>query len=155
MKKLFNILTLALTAAVARVACYAESGAGDDFTARAATDMTNLQYRVMRLAAAGNPPTCNIASHNLGSSAAGAVAGVLQNNPSSGQAATLRRSGLSKAVAGAAVTANAFVTHDGSGYVIDAVSGSMVIGRALEAAANAGERLTVMLQPAVRWGSVA
>jgi hypothetical protein len=33
------------------------------------------------------------------------------------------------------VTVNAPITHDGSGYVIDAVSGSIVIGRALEGGA--------------------
>lgn len=118
----------------------------------AAADLSAFQYRVVRLSAAR---TVNVASHNLAASVLGPV-GVLQNKPNAaGRAASVAREGLSKAVAGAAVTVNQMVTHDGSGYVIDAVSGSNVIGRALEAAGAAGEVITVQLQPAVRWPAVA
>ena len=118
----------------------------------AAADLSAYQYRVVRLSAA---KAVNVASNNLGTSAVGLAAGILQNKPSAaGRAASVAVSGLSKAVAGATVTVNALVTHDGSGYVIDAVSGSTVIGRALEAAA-AQETFSVMLQPPVKWGSVA
>lgn len=117
----------------------------------AAADLSAYQYRAVRLSAAKN---VNVASNNLGSSAVGAACGVLQNKPQSGEAATVAHTGLSKAVAGATVTVNALATHDGSGYIIDAVSGSMVIGRILEAGA-AQEVVTVQLQPPIRWGSVA
>lgn len=118
----------------------------------AAADLSLYQYRVMRLSAA---KAVNVASHNLGASAVGLAVGILQNKPAAaGRAASVAQSGLSKAVAGATVTVNALVTHDASGYVIDAVSGSTVIGRALEAGA-AQEIITVQLQPPVKWGSVA
>lgn len=118
----------------------------------AAADLSAYQYRVVRLSGAN---TVNVASNNLAASTAGLALGVLQNKPAAaGRAATVANYGLSKAVAGASVTVNAPITHDASGYVIDAVSGSTVIGRALEAGA-AQETITVMLQPAVKWGSVA
>ena len=120
--------------------------------ARAATDFTNLKYRVVRFDAAG---TCNIASNNLSSDAFELAAGVIQNNPNSGQAATIAFNGRSKAWAGAAVAARELITHNASGKVIEAVSGSTVIGRALETAAATDDLISVQLFPPVRWGSVA
>lgn len=142
-------------------ALWAEYGEQDCFTARAAVDLSSHKYLVMRLVGApsglgaGGVPTCNIASHNLGSSAAGLAAGVLQTTANSGQAATIARSGWSKVKVGAATTANALATHDSSGFAIDAVSGSVVIGRFAEAGGAAGEIVGINLFPPVRWGSVA
>lgn len=118
----------------------------------AAVDLSAYQYRVMRLSAA---KTVNVASNNLGSSAVGLAVGVLLNKPAAaGRAATVANEGTCKVVAGAAVTVDGPITHDGSGYAINAVSGSIVIGRALEAAGAAGEIFTAQLQPPVRWGDV-
>ncbi len=117
----------------------------------AAADLSAFQYRVMRLSAAGQ---VNVASHALAASVNAAI-GVLQNKPgAAGRAASVAFSGLTKAVCGATVTVNQMLSHDGSGYVIDAVSGANIIGRALEAGA-AQEVIRVQLQPPVRWPAVA
>lgn len=153
MKKL--LLSIAALFCAQVQGAWADFGNVDAITLRAATDARSLQYRVMRMTADFvNPGGFNIASNNLGSSAVGLAAGILQTNPDSGQAGSIAYNGISKGVAGAALTTNGPVTHDGSGYVIDAVSGSIVIGRALTAAAAAGEVTTVLLQSPVRWGAV-
>lgn len=118
----------------------------------AGADLSAFQYRIVRQSAA---KTVNVASHALSSAAVEAPLGVLQNNPAaSGRAATVAYSGLSKVKAGATVTVGAYATTNGSGKAIDAVSGSVVIGRFLEAGAN-DEIVAIMLQPPVKWGSVA
>ncbi len=156
MKYLMQILAL-FALAVQGAWAASDFGAQDTFTVRAGFDASSAasKYRAVRLSAAGDPPVCNIASHNLGTSAAGLAFGVLQTTANSGQAATVARSGLSKMICGAAVTANALVTHDSSGAAIDAVSGSTVIGRAMHATGNSGETVSVLLQHPVKWGSVA
>jgi hypothetical protein len=119
----------------------------------AAADLSAYQYRVVRLTTTANQ--VNVASHALAASPLAAI-GILQNKPAAaGRAATVAYSGQSKAVAGAAVTLGQMVSHDGSGYVIDAVSGANIIGRALEAAGAAGEIIKVQLQAPVRWPAVA
>ena len=118
----------------------------------AAVDLSGYQYRIMRFSAAQQ---CNVASHALSAAAAQLPCGVLQNKPKSGEAASIAYMGPSKVMAGAAVTARALITTDGSGKAIDAVSGSLVIGRAQEAAGATDEIIGVVLMPPVRWGSVA
>ena len=154
MKKILSRPTALLTAFAGKfLAAFAEFGEQWLLPAVAsATDLSSYQYRVMRLSAAR---TCNVASHALGASGVGAAAGILQNNPTSGRAASIAYLGLSKAVAGAAVTVNAYISTDGSGYVIDAVSGTLAIGRALEASTTAGDVISVALFPPTRIGSVA
>lgn len=112
----------------------------------AAADLSGKQYHFVRASAANACNQSSLASDT-------AVLGVLQNNPQSGQAATIAQQGLSKVVAGGSITVNALVTTNGSGRAAAAVSGDMVMGRALEAAANDGEVITVALQPPVRWAS--
>ena len=135
------------------LACFAEFGEQQTIPGfTAAVDLSAKQYHIVRPA---GTLTCDIASHALGSSAVGAPLGVLQTDPRTGEAATIAFAGLSKVVTGAAVTVNALVSTNGSGRAIDAVSGSVVIGRAIEATSNDGEVATVLLFPPVRWGSVA
>lgn len=135
------------------LAARAEGGPNEVWPAvTAAVDLTDYQYRVMRFGAA---QTCNVASNDVSAAAAEIPSGILQNNPNSGQAATVAHTGRSKAVAGAAVTARALLTTNGSGKVIDAGSGDVIFARAMEAAGAADERISVLLFPAVRGGSVA
>jgi len=74
--------------------------------------------------------------------------GVLQDKPASGKAGCVAVSGLTKAVAGAAVTAGVAVTSDASGKVIAATTGKKIIGYAWTAAAGANEIISVLLLPA-------
>jgi hypothetical protein len=72
--------------------------------------------------------------------------GVLQNDPAAaGRAASVAVLGVSKVVAGAAVTAGARVQSDASGRAIAAATGDVVLGRALTAASAAGEVIEVLL----------
>ena len=92
----------------------------------AAGDLSANQYRVVRLSGV---MTVNLASLNTAKTAIG----VLLNKPSAaGRAASVALSGVTKAYAGASVTAAGLLTHDSSGQVIAAISGSMIIGHALE-----------------------
>lgn len=154
MKKLGQSVFAALTAyAGSALALWAEFGPQLTIPGlKAAGDLTAHQYRVMRGAGANLVNACSeTAVTSLGAQQA---IGVLQNNPNTDEAATVAYAGVSKAVAGAAVTANLMVTHNASAQVINAVSGAVVIGRALEAAGAAGDKITVLLFPPVRWGAI-
>ena len=82
------------------------------------------------------------------------VLGVLQNAPAVGQAMSIACAGLSKVVAGGAVTVNDIITTNASGRAAVITSGQMACGRALEAAAADGDVITAMLFHPVRWGQV-
>ncbi len=110
------------------------------------------QYIVVRMAAA---TTVNICSEVLVAGALKSPLGVLQNKPKSGEAASVAVMGLSKIRGGGTVTAGAFIAHNSSGMVVDAVSGDVVCGRALETATAANEIVTAFIFPPVKWGSVA
>ena len=109
-------------------------------TFSAAGDLSANQYRVMRLSGV---MTVNLASLNTAKTAIG----VLLNKPAAaGRAAALALSGVTKAYAGGTVTAAQLITHDGSGQVITAVSGSMVLGHALESGV-ANDLISIRLMP--------
>jgi len=124
----------------------AEFGLVATLSLQAAADLSAVQYHVVRHSAL---QSCNVASDNTNS----AVFGVLQNKPKSTEFASVAYVGKTKAVAGAAIALPAIITHNSSGRVITVVSGSMAIGRALEAASADGDIITVVLgSPAVgRW----
>jgi len=69
----------------------------------------------------------------------------VQNVPKSGQYATVAYAGPSKVVAGAAITYGNLLTCDASGRAIVCVSGSYVLGRAIEAAGAAGDVISAVL----------
>jgi hypothetical protein len=116
---------------------------------RAAANLTAHQYTLVRLSAAGR---VNQASD----SANVALLGVLQNKPTTDQHATVADFGVSKIVAGAATTVGAYVTTNSSGRGIDATSGTMIIGRWLEAAAADGDIVSARIHPAIPYkGAVA
>ena len=150
MKALIHFLTLALLGLSERVlGCRAEYG--DQVTIpgfTAAASLSHHQYGVVRMATA---TTVNIASEVNVSSATAAPFGFLQNKPYVDEAAQVCVFGLTKMFAGGTVTAGAYVTYDSSGHVVDASSGDMVIGRALQAATTAGEKVLGLALPPVRW----
>ena len=79
--------------------------------------------------------------------AAAAADGVIQNDPAAqGRATSLlsTRGSVSKAVAGAAISAGAALEADSSGRVVTRSSGVRV-GKALEAAGAAGDIISVLL----------
>lgn len=153
MKTLLSLILAPLAAFASRLlSMHGEFGQQETWPAvTAATDCSALQYRVMRFAAA---ETCNIASNAVSADRFEAPAGILQNNPTSGHAATIAFFGPSKAWAGATINAREYLTTNGSGKAIEAASGDVIIGRAIEAAAT-DDIFSVMLFPPVRGGSAA
>lgn len=104
----------------------------------AAADLSSNQYYAVKVNSSGQIALC--------SSAGEFVVGILQNKPTSGQAADVRHSATTKAVAGAAITAGARVMTNASGKVITlATSGSIACGVALEAAGADGDIIEVAL----------
>lgn len=156
MKRLFHMLLapLAMFAAMAQ-GCWAEFGEQQTYPGlRAAADLNAWKYRFVRhTATIGYINTCSeTAITSLGPLQA---LGVLQNNPRAEEAATVAFAGLSKVVVGnGGVTAGMFITHNQSAQAINAVSGSVVLGKSLDTVANAGEVATIMLFPPIRIGIV-
>lgn len=105
----------------------------------AAADLSTKQYYAVKLTAAR--------AVNLASAGGEAIYGVLQNAPPSGQAADVGFLGVTKAVAGAAVSAGDYLMTDTSGRLITATSTNHRVGQAIEAAGAAGVIFTVMLGP--------
>lgn len=153
--KTILFLVAALTAAFAERALGCRAEFGEQVTVpglTAATSLNHHQYGVVRFAAA---TTVNICSEVLVSGALKGPLGILQNKPYVNEPAQVCVMGLSKVFGGGTITAGAPISYDSSGHVIDAVSGDVVIGRAMQAAATAGERVTALIFPPVKWGSVA
>lgn len=73
--------------------------------------------------------------------------GVLQNKPEDGQPAQVMAWGVSKVVAGAAITAGAKVQSNASGQAITATSTNFVNGFALTAAGGADEVISMLVVP--------
>jgi hypothetical protein len=110
----------------------------------AAADLSAKQYHLMRMS---DGKTINQASnaaglHNIG---------VLQNKPAAaGRAATLCLGGVSKVVAGAAITAPALLMSNGSGRAITATSGGTIVGLAkVDAAADGDVIAAVIFSPSI------
>ena len=82
----------------------------------------------------------------LAAAATDQVLGILQNDPKAAQAGQVRHLGISKAVAGAAITLGDEVISDAAGKVIStAAAGDRVIGHALEAAAADLDVISVLM----------
>ena len=122
--------------------------AGIDFRDSTFTGTTHLgpngslQYSAVRLS--------TLADHTvLGCTVAGQLAyGIIQNKPSTGEAADVRFLGISKAIAGAtSVVAGLDLMVDASGYLVAYASGATVarFGRAITTPAAVGEIFTAAI----------
>lgn len=122
----------------------AEYGNLETFTREAGGNLSAKQYHIVRASAAGK---CDLGSVQTDT----ALMGVLQNDPQSGEFAAVADFGTSKIVAGGAVTNNALISCNSAGRALDAASGNMVIGRALEAATTDGEIVKARIFSPIRW----
>jgi hypothetical protein len=109
-------------------------------TLQAADNLTAYRYRVMRISGEN---LCNVASNV----AANTAFGILDNDPTSGQAARVAVAGVTKVYSGGTVTAGLLLTHNSSAQVLNATSGQLVVGRALQTGV-AGDLVSVFIQPA-------
>lgn len=71
--------------------------------------------------------------------------GVLQNTPGADEPAEVMVDGVTKAVAGAAITAGAAVSVDASGHFIPATDADQIAGVALDSAGASGDIFTLWL----------
>lgn len=86
----------------------------------------------------------------LNTTSGGKIAGILQNKPNTDEPADVQVVGVSKAVAGAAITAGVNVMSDAAGKVIlAATAGSTMVGIALTSAGALNEIIDVLLLPCV------
>lgn len=127
-------------------------GYGVDITMIAGADLSAKQYCAVKLNSSGN-----IVAAGAGEDAVG----ILQTKPTSGQAGTVRISGVSKMVAGGSITAGSRVASDANGKAkaavaattktddtgaaADALVGSYTIGHLLETASADGQIVSVLL----------
>ena len=105
----------------------------------AAADLSTAQYKFVKLTAAEQV--------NIATSLGEAVVGVLQNKPAgAGHAAEIAVDGsVSKVLAGAPVTAGAYVTTDATARAVAAGAGENRVGLALNGAGAAGQLISVLL----------
>jgi hypothetical protein len=82
---------------------------------------------------------------NIQTNAGASIYGVLQNTPTSGQAADVGILGITKAVAGAQVTAPTGLKVNTYGRFITATGGDVKVAYAIESAAATGVVFTVVL----------
>ena len=125
---------------------------GQDFTLEAAADLSAKQFFFVKVDSAGKAA--------LATAAAGeAVFGVLQNDPTAGQAASVRTAGETQVAAGGTFAAGDKLSADANGRAVKytpatvytgtpyTVSGTMVLGIALTAGASGGTIATMLFDP--------
>lgn len=121
-----------------------QSGRNTAVTAKAAGDLSGARYHFVRLSAAD---TVNISSHANATDAAGVL---IQTAAAAGRHVSYVPGGTGEEVkitAGAAITVNQQLTCNGSGRAIAATSGTMIMGRALEAATQDGDVIMMVNVP--------
>ena len=103
----------------------------------AGSDLSTKQYYAVKIT------TLKLAVAN----GAGGMLGVLQNDPSaSGAPGTVAISGITKWLAGGAVTAGSYIAVDTNGKCVNAVSGDIAEGIAMITGVD-GDVVSVLLKP--------
>lgn len=76
-------------------------------------------------------------------------AGILQNDPATGENATYKVRDVSKAVAGGVINANLTeeLTTDADGRLVPATTGQVIVGRPLEGASGSGVLFAMEIRP--------
>ena len=117
----------------------AVKNSGLDITVAAAADLSAGQYRFIVHDANGRG--------TFAGSGAGSAIGILQNKPSgTNAAARVRYDGVSKMVAGAAITIGAFIQSNPQGFGTAAAgTGDRVRAQALMGCGGSGDLIDVML----------
>lgn len=111
----------------------------DTITLVAGADLSSSQYKFVESNSSGTATVCNTAGEY--------ALGVVQNDPTSGQAATIAVSGVSKVVLGGTVAINDQISTDNSGRAIAATTGHKILGIAIVGGA-VGNIGSVLLRPA-------
>lgn len=110
-----------------------------DITLEAAADLSAKQFHFVKVSAANKVDVCTAITD--------APIGVLQNKPTSGQAANIRVLGISKLSANAAISAGAILGSSTDSQAQTAVATNVVCARALEAAGAANVIISALVLP--------
>ncbi len=111
---------------------------GFSMSLEASGDLSAAQFHCVEVDSNGQVTVANAAGES--------VFGILQNKPTAqGVAASIMKDGVSKVVAGAAITAGALVQTNGAGRVVVVGSGDFVVGRALDSVGADGEIVSIGL----------
>ena len=70
--------------------------------------------------------------------------GIIQNKPIAAEPGELCNFGVTKVIAGAAISVDANLTPDTNGKAVTATTGDVIFGKALEAATAANQLISVM-----------
>lgn len=116
----------------------ATDNVGLDLTLISAADFAEKQFYCVSVNSAGKAALADADDLNQ--------IGVIQNNPPSGQATTVRVLGVTKAAYGGTIAAGARVTSDAAGKIVTATTGKQVIGVALVAGVS-GDIGKILFQP--------
>ena len=108
----------------------------DTRTYVAGEDLSTAQFKFVTLESDGQIDLADSAGENC--------IGVLLNDPTSGNAATVVMSGKTLVKAGGTIAAGASVATDASGLAVTATTGNIVMGYATEAAVS-GQTIAVEL----------
>jgi hypothetical protein len=111
----------------------------DNISRVAGADLSSAQFKFVESNSSGTVTVTNAAGEY--------VLGVLQNNPASGQAATVAVGGISKVVLGGTVSINDSIATDNAGKAVAASTGNKIVGIAIKGGAS-GEIGSVLLRPA-------
>ncbi|MHB0954233.1 MAG: DUF2190 family protein [Allorhizobium sp.] len=99
----------------------------------------SAHYRFIKLTSTpGTFVRCSVAGEDAD--------GVCQDEPGSDHASCIAIGGISKVVAGAAITAGAKITTDDQGRAVTATTGNSVLGIAIHDAAAAGIIIPVLVE---------
>lgn len=113
------------------------SGNGIFYSAPAAESLASAQYKVGKLNSTGQVAV---------SAAATTGVGIIQNDAASGETALIQLSGISKAIAGAAIVPEAMLASNTTGQVATTTTANNnVIGLALTPASAAGELIHILI----------
>lgn len=105
----------------------------------AGADLSAKQYLLVRLASTAK--TVLVAA-----AATAAFIGVLQNDPKSGEAASVVCAGLTKSIAGGAISPGDLVTANSTGQcVATTTANNKVVGKAVTAATTAGDHFELIV----------
>lgn len=116
----------------------ATDNVGLDLTLISAADFTASQFLCASVNSSGRAVLADADDLNQ--------IGVIQNNPPSGQATTVRIFGVTRAVYGGTVAAGARVTSNAAGRIVAATTGQQVIGIALVSGVT-GDIGRILFQP--------